>query len=91
MGRPPLVDRPRKLTLHLTESVLAQLDLLLISDVDGKVPQGAYKTFFEARIREYLKQRPLPLEPYGFPQGYFVTGPTEMVEAVKFFFERNPE
>jgi hypothetical protein len=81
--RRPKLERPTQLCLKLPESVRAQLDLLLYSELEGRVPLGAYQEFFVERIREFLSWRRLPLERFGFPAGFFVAGPREMIEELE--------
>jgi hypothetical protein len=64
----------------LPESVRARLDLLLFSDLEGRVPKGGYQGFFLERIQEYFDWRKLDLTPLGFPPGYFVAGPRAMID-----------
>jgi len=51
-------------TLHfgLTEEIKAKLDLLLFSQVELRVPKGAYKAYLEGLITRDLKamQTPCP-------------------------------
>lgn len=54
MPRQKLIHRPRKLTLHLPEDVVAQVDLFLFSPALGKIPEGAYQRFFTDRINEFF-------------------------------------
>lgn len=54
MPRRPNVVRPVRLTLMLPEDIRAKLDLHLWSEVEGRVPHGAYQQFFLARIAEYF-------------------------------------
>lgn len=64
MPRRPNLDRPTRLELKLPESVRARLDLLLFSELEGRVPLGAYQEFFLARLREHFDSRRLDLAPY---------------------------
>lgn len=57
-GRPPKVMRPVKLTTYLPEDLRAKLDLYLYSDVEGRVPHGAYSAFLAERVKEFFEQRP---------------------------------
>lgn len=59
-----------------------RLDLELISEIEGRVPQGKYSEFVEARLREHFSWDTLNLEAYGLPAGYFVRGPKEMLQAL---------
>lgn len=80
MPRRPDLDPPTQLEVSIPTSIRAQLDLSLFSNLEGRVPQGAYKTFFVERIKEYFNWKRLDLVPLGFPEGYFIAGPKEMVE-----------
>lgn len=53
----PKIIRPSKLTLHLPEDVRAKLDLHLYSEVEGRIPFGAYQRFLSERINEYFAQK----------------------------------
>jgi len=57
MPRQRKVIRPRRLNLHLPEDKLARLDILLFSEVEGRIPQGAYQEFFEARLDEWFQKQ----------------------------------
>ena len=76
----PAIDRPIPLHTSLRTSVRAVLDLSLHSEVEGRVPKGAYQEFLEARIQEHFSWGTLELEPYGYPPGSFVRGPKEVLE-----------
>ncbi len=54
MPRAKLIHRPRKLTLHLPEDVVARLDLFLFSTALSKIPEGSYQRFFTDRIVEFF-------------------------------------
>lgn len=76
--RKNIIPTVKKL-LTLPEDVVAKVDLFLFSDLEQRVPQGAYQAFYVARIKEFFDWQRLPLEPYGFPPGFFVAGPKEMI------------
>lgn len=59
MSRPPNIHRPVKLTTTIPEDIRGQLDLHLWSDVEGRIPQGAYQTFLCDRIREFFSHKRL--------------------------------
>lgn len=63
-GRRPKIERPTRLELKLPEMLRTRLDLLLFSSLEGRVPHGAYSTFFEARLRAFLDDAALDLAPY---------------------------
>jgi len=83
MPRKPNLDPVTRLELKLPESLRARIDLLLFSPLEGRVPQGKYQEFFVSRIKEFFDHRRLDLTPYGFPTGYFVVGPKEMLDALE--------
>jgi hypothetical protein len=82
------VSRPKNtiptipLTTNLPADIRSRLDMFLFSEVEGRVPAGAYQAFFCSRIREFFDTRRLDLEVFGFPRGYFVTGSPEMLAAL---------
>lgn len=55
MPRRPNLERPVPLNLKLPESMRARLDLLLWSSVEGRVPRGAYQSFFIGLLTEHLE------------------------------------
>lgn len=79
LPRKPEVDRPTRLELKLPESLRSRLDLFLFSELEGKVPKGRYQEFFSERVRHFFDSAKLDLTPFGFPQGYFVEAPKDMI------------
>jgi len=63
-GRPRAINPSRALTTHLDEAWMARLDLHLFSEVEGRVPKGAYQAFFNERLREFFATEALDLSPY---------------------------
>ena len=57
MPRPPNIIRPIKLTTTIPEDLMARLQIHLFSDVEGRVPQGAYQQFLCDRIREFFSDK----------------------------------
>ena len=53
-GRRPNVEPSIATNLHLPETVRTRLDLLLFSDLEGRVPKGAYQRFFLERLQEFF-------------------------------------
>ncbi len=82
MARPKAVTPNEHLHVTLIPALKQRLDLHLFSAVEGRIPKGAHKEFVENLIREFFEYKQLPLEPFGFPVGYFITGPIVMVEAL---------
>ena len=68
--------------LHITlnPEVKVKLDLHLFSELEGRIPKGAHQSFITERIQEFFDWKRLDLSPFGFPQGYFISGPKGMVE-----------
>lgn len=56
MARRPNLERPVALKLMLPETVRARLDLLLWSEVEGKVPLGRYQEFFLGLLNNYFER-----------------------------------
>lgn len=83
MSRRKHLDPPVEICLSIPESLRAWLEVHLWSDVDGRVPAGAYTRFLQARIEEYQTWKDLDLHPLGFPQGFFIRGPEEMVKELE--------
>jgi hypothetical protein len=56
MSKPPRTDPPTYLKISLPESLRNELDVLLYSPLQARVPHGAYSTFFETLARQALAQ-----------------------------------
>lgn len=87
MPAPLKLIRPVPLTLKLPEDIRTKLDLYLWSDLEQRIPKGAYQNFFVARIQEFFGWRRLDLEVYGFPPGFFVKGPEAMIKHLQYKLE----
>jgi hypothetical protein len=57
MPKPPRADRPIEKTLSLPTSIVAKVDLLLLSEVEMKVPHGAWRDYVVALIEQDLQRR----------------------------------
>ena len=77
-----LVTPTRLLHVALPEPVLARLDLHLWSEVEARVPKGAYQSFLVELINEFFTSRRLSLEIYGLPPGYSIMGRPEILAAL---------
>lgn len=53
-GRPSII-RPVYLTVSIPEDISAKLKLHLFSEVEGRVPHGAYKRLIVKLLRQYLE------------------------------------
>lgn len=83
MPRRPNVIPSIGIHLMLPEDIYTKLTLFLHSDLEGRVPKGAYQRLFIKLINDFFHSRRLDLQPFGLPQGYHVTGPKEMIEALE--------
>lgn len=63
-GRPPAAVPSRPINTHLDEALMARLDLELYSELESRVPKGAYQRFFNTLLREYFASRQLDLAPF---------------------------
>ena len=63
-GRPPAIRRSTPLEVSLDEELRALLDIKLWSTVEQRVPQGAYKAFFDRLLAQELKGAALDLAPF---------------------------
>jgi hypothetical protein len=85
MPRPPAITPNSVLNLAIPKVLRDRLDLLLWSEVEGRVPKGAYMEFFAARLREYFDHRPLDLAPFlnSFPGEHVVSAPLPTIAALQ--------
>ena len=90
MPRPPNIIRPTLLHLALPKDIREKVDGHLYSELEGRVPKGAYQRFFMERIHEFFSWSRLDLTPYGFPQGFYVAGPPEILEKLDNLLKRHP-
>ncbi len=81
MPKPPNIDRPREVHLTLPESVYGKLSLHLWSDLENRIPLGAWQRFFVARINEYFYATRLDLTPFGIEGS--VMGVPEVLDALR--------
>lgn len=83
MPRKPGIETITRLELHIPENLRVKLDLLLVSELEGRVPKGKYSEFFLERLVEYLEHSQLDLTPYAFPIGSKVSGPKAVIALLK--------
>lgn len=57
MARPRKAVRPVEKNISLPEDLVARVDLELWSELEGKVPFGAWQRYLERLIREDLARR----------------------------------
>lgn len=78
MPRRPNLDRPTSLATSIPESLRGRLDLHLFSEVEGRVPHGAYQELILRLLREFFDWRTFEVAP-----GLFVKGPPEAIEILE--------
>ena len=83
MPRKPNLDRPIQLHLVLPESIRARVDLELYSPLEGRVPLGKYQEFFMNLLSKHWTHKHLDLSSLGFPPGFYIEGPKEMIETLE--------
>lgn len=83
MARRPDIIQDSNINLRVPIDLRARLDLSLYSELESRVPHGAYTRFFTERLREFFSWQTLPLEPLGFPPGFFVRGPAQVIESLR--------
>lgn len=54
-GKPPKTIRPVRKNLCLPEDVVARIDLELYSELEQKVPFGAWQKLMERLLRQHLE------------------------------------
>lgn len=62
-GRPPRVNRPQDKTISLPAPLIARVDLELWSDLEAKVPFGAWSKLIEELLTAWLAGRKPYLQP----------------------------
>lgn len=83
MAKPKAVTPNVLIKAWVHPELKAKMALLLVSEVEGRIPLGKISSFISERIREYFDWAKLDLGLYGFGQGYFVSGPKPMIEALE--------
>jgi len=87
MPKPPNLIPSKQLNLALPLPIFTRLSLELNSDLEGRVPHGAYSRFLGELIRNHFEQGEVDLAPWlgeDIPAGiYVLRGPKEALEALK--------
>lgn len=85
MSRPPAIVPPAFLHLQLPLEIKTQLALHLFSELEQRIPKGAYQAFFIQRLREYFEGRRLDLAPYvsSPPGACIVSGSAATIEQLE--------
>ncbi len=57
MARPPRIDRPVEKNISLPTSIVVQVDLMLYSELEEKVPFGAWQKYILGLIQDDLAKK----------------------------------
>ena len=91
-GPKPAVEKNELLNLSLPPYLVARLKLFLWSDLEGRVPKGAYQKFFTDRLREYFDlYKPLDVSSFlGVPPStHVVLGEASTIAALLHHLKGN--
>ena len=92
MPRHKNIIRSIPITTAFPEDVRAKLDLLLWSDAEGRIPQGAYQKFLLARIEEFFAGDVLDLGDFVgiVPKGrHLIRSSRQNIEQLKLLLARD--
>jgi len=84
MPKPANLIPSKQLNVALPLPLFTQLSLALTSDLEGRVPHGAYSRFLQDLLRAHFERAELDLNTYAsmVPPGvYVLSGPPASVEA----------
>ena len=56
MPKPRRVDRPVEKSISLPQTLCAQVDIMLYSELEGRVPFGAWSKLMESLLTEWLNK-----------------------------------
>lgn len=69
-GRRPNIEPSVATNLHLPQSIRDRVDLILFSELEGRVPKGAYQKFFLRLLGDFFATKPADLSAaLGLPPG----------------------
>lgn len=85
MSRRPNVVPSQLLNLSIPLDVHSKMTIHLYSDLEQRVPYGAYAAFLSERVREFFSSARLDLAPFinGDPGAFIVTGPPEAIAVLE--------
>ena len=85
MPRPAHIIPRDRLTLRLPEDLRARLDLMLVSELEGRVPLGAYSELFIQLLRAHFEHEDLDLSPFSGaqPGTLIVRGPPQAIQLLR--------
>lgn len=84
MPRKAAVTPNRHLHTTIPPDLMAKLDLFLWSEVEGRVPQGAYQQFVCGAIRDFFSKRTIDISNHleGAPGSVLVTATPEDLDLI---------
>lgn len=57
MARPKKTIRNVQKNIGIEEEYASKLDIILFSEIENRVPHGAYSTFFNKLLRDYFDEQ----------------------------------
>jgi len=90
MARRAAVTPNRHLHTTIPADLFIKLEQYLFSDVEGRVPQGAYQSFVSKQIWEFFNHRELDLSPYingAMPGEFVIRGNAEALAALTILLQ----
>lgn len=91
-GRKPSINPTISKDIHFDARLITQLDLLLYSEVEERVPRGAYQRFFNSLLVNYFETKSLDLGPYvgSLPGEAVIRGRPETIDRLVGVLESPP-
>jgi len=90
MARPAAVDPAIPLTVHVPAEAYRKMTIHLFSELEGRVPRGAYASFLGQLIRAFFSSAYLDISEHTMADAgtYVVHGNAETLEILKSMLER---
>lgn len=90
MPRKAAVTPNRDIHVWLPADLKTRAELLLYSEVEGRVPKGAWQGLITKLLREYFDHKPLDLSPFldAMPGVHVITGPVHTLSALLIHLEK---
>jgi hypothetical protein len=85
MSKPPNLIPSQQLNVALPLPVYVQLTAHLYSDLEQRVPHGAYSRFFTELLRDFFGQQQFDLAPFAAsdPGAFIVNGSPEAISVLE--------
>jgi len=90
MARPKNAVPSTLLNVAIPEDIRGRLDLHLFSELEGRVPHGAYSRFIVDQLKGFFSDKRIDLALYvpGVPNGTLVRGSPEVVALLEEILDR---